>query len=243
MKISHKSIIIFSVAAVIAAASCTYDETIRYNSAAIGTPSGQCFRSDIGTVLNVEEYRCPERIDTMDRAYIVYDVLRKSRNNDGYDIRIRQAEMVAVRTPLAESGAAADELQAEDPVDVRCLWLSGGYINMVARIHTIKDSGRKHLLNLVFDDGGTQDGKYVFTIRHNAAGETIDEAGPEGFCMKTVFLSFPVSEMLPGDETAVRIRWKWYKKAGEGSISSEIEDNSLDCIYRKNVQDKIPCIQ
>ena len=63
-------------------ASCSQDNTLQYGISAIGNISGSSFNSDSGTILDIEEYACAERLEDNDRAFIIYDVLNKSPHRE-----------------------------------------------------------------------------------------------------------------------------------------------------------------
>ncbi len=70
-KISQAVISAIAGASIMAAASCSQDNTLQYGISAIGNISGSSFKSDSGTLLDIEEYACAEHLDDNDRAFII----------------------------------------------------------------------------------------------------------------------------------------------------------------------------
>ena len=81
-----KRIIILIIAA-IAAVSCDKDNTLRYNNFAIGNVVNGRFVSDLGNTFNVVEQTCKGRLDTLERAIVLCDVLYQEEGGD-YAIRL-----------------------------------------------------------------------------------------------------------------------------------------------------------
>lgn len=234
-KISQAVISAIAGASIMAAASCSQDNTLQYGISAIGNISGSSFKSDSGTILDIEEYACAEHLDDNDRAFIIYDVLNKSPHREAYGIRIRKAYKAIVKDPLHASALSGnEEMQREDPVKVTDIWISGGYVNMYVMLPVIPGSGTVHSVNLVLDDRDSGTAGYSFIIRHNASGETIGETGQERFVLQGGFISFPITGILTEDNIPVTFRWKWYKSAGDTGITSETEENILEGIFRKS---------
>ena len=148
-KISKALISAIAGASIMTVASCSQDNTLQYGISAIGNISGSSFNSDSGTILDIEEYACAERLEDNDRAFIIYDVLNKSPHREAYGIRIREAYKTIVKDPLQASALSGnEEMQKEDPVKVTDIWISGGYVNMYVMLPVIPGSGTAHYVNL-----------------------------------------------------------------------------------------------
>ena len=99
-KITKTLIAIAAGLTVLAAASCSKDDTIRYNNATMGNVVNGKFTSDQGNIFNVVEQNCAGKLDTMKRAFVICDVLSQSEGSTTeYDIRLNY--MVPVMTKKA----------------------------------------------------------------------------------------------------------------------------------------------
>lgn len=232
MKIIAKAIAASVFASFLAAPSCSQDNTLQYGVSAIGTITADRFTSDAGTVFHIEEDLSGKYLEDDSRAFIIYDVLNKNTDS-GYGIRIREGYHVTVKAPVNASSESED-MQAEDPVNVTGIWISGGYVNMHVLFPMIIGSSVRHSINLILEDNPDTWQGYSFSIRHNAFGETMSGTDSGKFILGGGFMSFPISDMIREDEAAVRFSWKWYKSAGDSGITSETEENIVEGIFRKS---------
>ena len=83
MKNITKTIIAIAAGiATFAAASCSKDNTIRYNNATMGNIVNGRFTSDQGNIFNVTDQTCAGKLDTMKRAFVICDVLNQVEGRD-----------------------------------------------------------------------------------------------------------------------------------------------------------------
>ena len=84
-----KRLIIFIVAgiAALAATSCDKDNTLRYNNFTMGNIVDGKFVSDQGNTFNVVEQTCSGRLDTLERAIILCDILYQEEGGDYAECR------------------------------------------------------------------------------------------------------------------------------------------------------------
>lgn len=155
--------------------SCKKDDTLRYGNVTMGNLVDGKFISDQGNTFNMVEMNTTVDLKKFRRGIMQCDVLRETGEKE-YDVRVTYMDTVFTKAPVLASIAAEDEeMMVEDPIYIDQRWISGGYLNMyiIFEIQVnpiLKDS--KHMINLVADDSAAETGKYTFTLRHNAFGET-----------------------------------------------------------------------
>lgn len=241
MKILKRTLIIVIAAAAAALTSCKQDETLQYNNLTMGNIVAGTFTSDQGNIFNVVEKNCTGNLESMKRAIILCDVLKKVEGTDNvYDIRLNQLAEVLAKKHVTKNEADADkDMSVEDPIAIQDMWISGGYINMYV-IFEAKSLGTmtKHLVNLVLDEKELESGKYEFTLRHNSFGESLTH-NATGVNLAGSYVSFPISELIKENSADITVKYKWYKSAGDG-WSSETQENSLKATYTKGGFEHVP---
>lgn len=236
-----KKTLIIIFAALAALTSCKQDDTLQYNNITMGNVVNGTFTSDNGNIFNVVEKTCTENLESMTRAIIACDILRKVDGTDNvYDIRLNQAASVLTKAPVKKTVADADEeMSVNDPITMDSAWISGGYVNMYAivEVKTLA-SMQKHLVNLVLDEKESESGKYVFYLRHNSYGESVSH-NATGISLAGNYVSFPINDLIKEDSADITIKWKWYKSAGDG-WSSETQEYSYNLSYTKGGFEHFP---
>ena len=236
-----KKTLIIIFAALAALTSCKQDDTLQYNNITMGNVVNGTFTSDNGNIFNVVEKTCTENLESMTRAIIACDILRKVDGTDNvYDIRLNQAASVLTKAPVKKTVADADEeMSVNDPITMDSAWISGGYVNMYAivEVKTLA-SMQKHLVNLVLDEKESEPGKYVFYLRHNSYGESVSH-NATGISLAGNYVSFPINDLIKEDSADITIKWKWYKSAGDG-WSSETQEYSYNLSYTKGGFEHFP---
>lgn len=239
MKILKKALII--IAAVAALTSCKQDDTLQYNNMTMGNIVAGTFTSDQGNIFNVVEKTCTGSMEGLSRAIIICDVLKKVEGTDNvYDIRLNQFAEVLAKDPITKELAdTGEDSSVKDPITINEMWISGGYLNMYV-IFEIKsvDSMTRHLVNLVYDESESGNGKYVFELRHNSFGESVSHNATD-IKLGGNYISFPISELIKENSADITINWKWYKNAGDG-WSSETQENSYNITYTKGGFEHVP---
>ena len=222
------------IAAAAALVSCKQDDTLQYNNVTMGIVVDGTFTSDQGNIFNVVEKNCSGNLESMKRAIIACDVLKKVEGTDNiYDIRLNNMAEVLTKNAVTKDFADADkDLAVEDPITFDNIWISGGYLNLYAIFETkTLGSVKKHLVNLVLDEKESSAGKYVFTLRHNSFGESLMYEST-GIALAGSYVSFPISELIKENSAEITIKCKWYKNAGDG-WSKETQENSYNISYTK----------
>lgn len=257
MKI-FKRIIFYIIAGVILfnIVSCKKDETLRYGNVTMGNRVNGKFISDQGNTFNLVEINTKINFDKFRRGIMQCDVLRQAGEKE-YDVRVTYLDTVLTKSPVMADVAAQDpEKTVEDPIHIEQRWISGGYLNLyvVFEIQTdpfLKDS--KHMVNLVLDESESKEGEYVFTLRHNAFGETFKEKDKEnlvpdvntkadnsinwGFAGS--YVSFPIADLIEEKEAKVTLKWKSHVIT-DFAWSAKVEDKKIDLTYSKDAYEHAP---
>lgn len=241
MKVITKAIIIAALAC-LGTASCKKDNTLQYNNMTMGNVIDGSFISDQGNTFNVVEQTCLGKLDTMERAIVICDILNQTaggREND-YDVRLNAMSEVLTKDILATGTELDEEESVQDPINIRNLWISGGYINMFVEFPCKSNSKVAHMLNLVQVES-SEANKYTFRLHHNAYGETLNDNSEENsnWVYAGGYVSFPISTFIKEKEADIRIEWKWYITAGTG-LTQITETKYLEGTYKKDGYEHVP---
>lgn len=241
MKIIKVALIWLSVACV-ALTSCKQDDTLRYNNITMGDIKNGTFISDQGNIFNVVEKTCEGNLEEMKRAFVACDVLRlKPGTENEYDIRLNAVANVLVKDAIKRNIADEDdEAAVSDPVYINAFWISGGYLNMQIIFEKKEGSDKKHLVNLVMEEN-EEDGKYVFTLRHNAFGESFTYEPNDGdkIMLALAYVSFPLTDIIDMSSAEITFNWKWYQDSVP-SATSETLVYSHTISYTKSGYEQTP---
>lgn len=242
MKIIKVALIWLSVACA-ALTSCKQDDTLRYNNITMGDIKNGTFISDQGNIFNVVEKTCEGNLEDMKRAFVACDVLRlKPGTENEYDIRLNAIANVLVKDAISRQAADENENYAvSDPIHINDLWIAGGYINMQIVFDMVSGSSTKHLVNLVIDEKSDEDGKYIFTLRHNSYGDSMiyDTNNEKEIVLGLAYVSFPLTGIIDRDNAEITFNWTWYKSVGYG-ISSETQEYRHSIAYTKGGYEQTP---
>ena len=235
-------IIIFIAAALmcLGTASCMKDTTIQYNNMTMGNVEGSTFVSDQGNIFNVVEYEGNYYDELMktERAYILCDVLSKTAGgqDNEYDIRLKAMVKVLTKDIITLGTETTEDMVKEDPVDVKSIWLSGGYMNFYIEFPVRKNSQTAHMVNLIQKEATEG---YAFRLTHNAYGETREAYPDEEFNIAGGYVSFPINTVIQENETKLKVEWTWYKTYGV-MTSSETEVKGIEGTYKKDGFEHMP---
>lgn len=237
--------------------SCKKDDTLRYGNVTMGNLVDGKFISDQGNVFNFAEMLVSTDLEKFRRGIMQCDVLREVGENE-YDVRVTYLDTVFTKAPVKASIAAEDpEKVVEDPIHIEQLWVSGGYVNMyiafqVQIFPALKES--KHMINLVLDDSSEKPGEYVFTLRHNAFGETVTQpdnkteeeegevstsSNPISWGLAGSYVSFPIADLIGEDNATVKFKWLSHVITGN-FWSSATEQRSHSVSYSKDYFEHAP---
>ena len=235
MKITSRiSIFLATALMCLGAASCKKDTTIQYNNETMGNVDGSTFISDQGNIFNIveQEGNYYDELMKTERAYILCDVLNRTAGgqDNEYDIRLNAMVKVLTKDIITLGTETTEDMVKEDPVDVKSIWLSGGYMNLYIEFPIKKGSETPHLINLIQQE--TTEG-YLFKFTHNAYGETREVYPDEEFDIAGGYVSFPISTLIQENEAKLRVEWTWYKTYGV-ITSKETEVKGIEGTYKKD---------
>ena len=228
---------------ILAAASCSKDTTIRYNNATMGNIVDGRFVSDQGNTFNIVEQNYPGKLDTMQRAFILCDILNSTEGaTDEYDVRLNYITKVLTKNPVILSEISATEKFAEDPVLLSDLWISGGYINAIVTFPVKKIGTKQHVINFIYNDVEQKDSTYTFRFSHDAGGEILkeDNSSNQDMVLANAYVSFPISSLIKENTSKIEIKWLSYKIMNQGIISASTEEYSVSRIYEKGAVEQVP---
>jgi hypothetical protein len=234
MKNITRTVILIAAAAA-AFFACKKDDTLRYNNAGMGILEGNVIISDEGNTFDIVEL--DSRIDLKDldnkRVMILCDILKET-SADRYDIRLKSAVSVLTKECVNKSSITEDnnDYSANNPLIIKELWYSGGYLNMFIEFARKTGSETVHYINLLNDDTISESGKYTFTLLHDAKGETPSEDDKE-YSSAFSYVSFPIAEIITEDEAKITLKWKSHKFSGSGYSLTETEDISNEYDWKR----------
>ncbi len=216
------------------------DSTMRYNNATMGNIVDGNFISDQGNIFNVTEQTCKGKLDTMKRAFVICDVLNNTVNGEKneYDVRVNYIANVLDKAAKPISEIEDLDNYMNDPIILKSVWFSAGYMNMLIYIPTKRIGGKIHELNLLYEE--IESGKWKFSIRHNAEGEILTDTNDSfDFVMAYSYASFPISAIIAEDSATIDIEWKSYLESGYG-IHAETKMITATAEYTKSSFEHVP---
>ena len=215
--------------------SCDSENALSYGLTDIcNVVDGQLFTDD-GLKYNITEYKAEGKIDTVSRAYISFDLLRKT---DGavseYDIRLNNFGSVKIKNAIDMSNAGLDDMGV-DGVNIFQGWVSGPYMNMQIQYTAKAGSKTRHAYSLVFNDRVDNTDTLHFRLMHNAFGESFDNTDipSSNIVLVNEMVSFDISKYLAPVGDAVILNFKWDFKNEGGYLSQEKEAYNEDLLYVK----------
>ena len=246
-------------------ASCKKDNTLMYGNLTMGNFVGDKFISDQGNEFTIVENNTGETFEGIERAIMQCDVLNKIEGTEnGYDVRVSYVSEVLTKAPIESEVAAADpEKLVEDPINVDYAWVAGGYLNLYLLFevqYSPKVENSKHMVNLVYtlskeeskSAAENEAGKYTFTLRHNAYGETLtkEEEIEDQVQLQSSeliqwglgggYVSFQLSELITEKEAEITINWKEHVKDPYNNWLAEVIDKTVTLNYSKDQFQQTP---
>lgn len=232
--------IIYSLLLIAALASCKKDDTLRYNNVTMGMIQGEDIISDQGNIFQITEKPFEYDLKKYEsgRVLVVCDVLRETASKT-YDVRLTGITgVLAKNVKTMEESTVEEDLSVDNPVIIRELWYAGGYLNMTLETAQKQDSKTKHYINLV-QEASEENGKYVFSLRHNAQGETPSE-GDKNYFGAVGYVSFPIAGVIKEDAAKIVLKWKSHKYTGCGYSLTESESKSQEYSWTRNGYEHVP---
>ena len=231
-----RKILLATFAALIALTSCKEDPTLYYNNVTMGNIDGDYIVSDQGNTFEITEDLVKIDLSKFEygRVILSCDVL-KEIGDKRYSIRLTNIASVLTK-PVVDANSITsetDKVNVDNPIIIKDLWYGGGYINMLLQFAVKSDSKIAHLINLVYNGVETNDEglkNYTFSLRHNAFGEIPTEDDVENYTSSYGYVSFPIAELIEGDEAKVTLNWHSHKLENDGYriLDSEQRSKTFD---------------
>lgn len=216
--------------------SCKKDNTLMYNNVTMGNIDGESIVSDQGNRFLEEGYDFSQF--RSGRVMVTCDVLSQTAEGT-YDVRISAIDSVLVKDIKTMEDATEEQtLEADDPVLLRNVWYSGGYLNMIIEM-LWKDKDAKHYINLVHDVENSTEGNYILTLKHDASGEVPSE-GNTDYKIGQGLVSFPLANFIEGDSAKLTLKWNSYKTDGYNVSLLETETRSKEYSWKRGGHEHTP---
>lgn len=241
-KITKAIIAIATCITVLAAASCTKDETLRYNNATMGNVINGTFTSDQGNIFTIVDQTCPGKLDTMKRAFVICDVLsQKAGSKNEYEVRMNYISPVLTKNAILTSGITEGQELVNDPIILQSYWVSGGYLNIYFAVPVVADSKIRHSINFEYDDTATtEDGTYTISIRHDGTGEEFNESNEGKIQLAYAYASVPVASIIKEDNARIVLKWLSHRIMGNTISLTETTEFKREVLYSKDSYQQTP---
>ena len=107
------------------------------------------------------------------RAFVYFDELPEELPGYEYNAKVRFIQDILTKDIYRMSPDKADSI-GDDRIDVDNVWLTKDHVNIVYKFYHSNDVDKKHMLNLVIDEGqdAPDDGYLHLSFRHNAYNDT-----------------------------------------------------------------------
>lgn len=202
----------YTLLALCALTACKKDDTLRYGNMTMGNIHGESIISDQGNTFNIAENLFNINLSACksERVMVLCDVLKETAENT-YDIRLTGlTEVLAKNVKTMADSTPEEDLTTDDPLIIREIWYSGGYLNVSIEIAIKAGSGSIHYINLIHEENQEQDGEYTFILRHNASGE-VPSADDREYSTSIGYVSFPIAGIIKGEAAKLNLKWKTFK--------------------------------
>lgn len=210
-----KKILISAIIAFTAVVGCQKDDTLYNGNITMANIVENTIVSDQGNIFDIVQSAYEVELDKFEhkRVILACDVLKKTADKR-YNVRLHNIAPVLTKYPVNSSSVAPDsDIAVDNPIIIRGIWYSGGYINMDIMFVHKSDSKEKHMINLVYEDAvataeDDAEKNYTFILRHNAFGEipTTDDDLLD-YETSAGFVSFPLAGLIQEDKAKITIKW------------------------------------
>lgn len=239
MKKITKAIIIAVCAAALSAVSCTKDTTIRYNNATMGNVVNGIFTSDQGNIFTIVDQTCPGKLDTMERAFVICDILsQKAGTEKEYEVRMNYISPVLTKEAIYTSSLTKE--MVNDPIVLHDYWVSGGYLNIYFSVPVVSDSNVKHYINFEYEDTTQSDGTYTIFIRHDGTGEVFNESNEGKIQLAYAYASVPVASIIKENNAKIVVKWLSHRIMGNTISLKETAEVVREVLYSKDAYQQVP---
>jgi hypothetical protein len=170
--------------------------------------------TDKGNTLVVTKSYTSATIEDGKRILANYEILSdKDKSKNVYEVKINGfyyllSKPLVYESFILEAEESRRDSIGNDPfcgIDAR---FGGDYLNIDINLYYSRNSDKKHMINLIYDDTRAAADTIYLTLRHNAYGEVPGKAFPTlysdwGRC------SFRIADLLPEGVTSKPIKLIW----------------------------------
>lgn len=219
MTLKKKTLLGFAAAAaaLLSLSSCDLgDDVLAYSQTEICSIVDGRLLTDNGYYFNIVRNQSASgtAVTSLRRALVLCDILNYTEGKtDEFDINLKDFAEVSIDDVIKES-EADEEALGDDAAAVHSAWLSKDYLNIDASYTAFTSSTVKHDIALVLDDLKSNADTVYLSLRHNAHGESFDDASlTTGIDVIGQIFSYPVEQVIPdGTESIVLcFTWDWFK--------------------------------
>jgi hypothetical protein len=147
------------------------------------------------------------------RVLANYEILSdKDKSKKVYEVKVNGFYQLLSKPLVNESFILEDEAARRDSIgnDPFCVvdaWFGGDYLNIDFNLYYSRSSGKKHMINLIYDDTRQVSDTLYLTLRHNAYGEIPGE----GHLLYHDWgrASFQIAGLLPESVASKPVKLMW----------------------------------
>ncbi len=232
--------ILAAAAAILLTGSCLGDkagnDSYRYSLSAFGKPAGNDFLTDEGAQMVFTRDNTDKGWKSLSRLYIEY-TLQKDASDSEPSIYLDAYKEVGMKSLLMASITPETEY-GNDPVLCYSASLSGHgddrYLNFDVYYPFVKDSGKTHKIDILYDDVKSTAADVHLYIKHDAAGETIADGAisANDVTLSNVMFSIPFTQVVPegaSSSLTLTIHYDWFSSGNtQSGYSEEISSYTIN---------------
>ena len=197
------------------------------------------FTSDQGNIFTIVDQTCPGKLDTMERAFVICDILsQKTGTEKEYEVRMNYISSVLTKEAIYTSSLTKE--MVNDPIVLHDYWVSGGYLNIYFSVPVVSDSNVKHYINFEYDDTTQADGTYTIFIRHYGTGEVFNESNEGKIQLAYAYASVPVASIIKENNAKIVVKWLSHRIMGNTISLKETAEVVREVLYSKDAYQQVP---
>ncbi|MDR0395304.1 MAG: NigD-like protein [Tannerella sp.] len=190
--------------------------------------------TDKGNTLVVTKSYTSATIEDGKRILANYEILSdKDKSKKVYEVKVNGFYQLLSKPLVKESFILENEEARRDSIgnDPFCYidaWFGGDYLNIDFKLYYSRNSDKKHMINLIYDDTRSTADTLYLTLRHNAYDE-IPGSGTSLFA-DWGRCSFRIVDLLPEGVTSkpLKLMWRQY-----GPSYNEVTDCFDTGVFKK----------
>ena len=159
--------------------------------------------------------------DKVVRALVNFTEQEKT-GDDVRNVHINWIDSIRTKKPVVSVGEEDNAVYGNDPVEIIRDWVTvaeDGFLTL--RFRTIWGGTQTHVVNLL--SGVNPDNPLEFTLKHNAAGDTMGSMGD-------ALIAFDLNDILKEHEDEVTIKLNWTSFSGPKSTEFKLKKHQSQSI-------------